>query len=106
MPKKTAGEAGGAAGGAEDKAPARKSRASGKKTRKASSAASPASAAAPALRVKQIRSGIGHAATYRRTLEALGLKHHQDEVVVPDHPAVRGMLRKVWNLVSVRPVEG
>ena len=58
------------------------------------------------LRVKQIRSGIGHAATYRRTLSALGLKHHQDEVVVRDGPSVQGMLRKVWNFVSVRPVEG
>jgi large subunit ribosomal protein L30 len=58
------------------------------------------------LRVKQIRSGIGHAATYRRTLTALGLKHHQDEVVVRDVPSVQGMLRKVWHLVSVRPVEG
>jgi ribosomal protein L30 len=56
--------------------------------------------------VKQVRSGIGHAATYRRTLVALGLKHHQDEVVVRDVPSVRGMLRKVWNLVSVRSVEG
>ncbi len=57
------------------------------------------------LRVRQIRSGIGHAARYRRTLEALGLKHHQDEVIVRDHPAVRGMLRAVWHLVSVHPVE-
>ncbi|MBI2536184.1 MAG: 50S ribosomal protein L30 [Gemmatimonadetes bacterium] len=56
--------------------------------------------------MKQVRSGIGHAATYRRTLRALGLKYHQDEVVLRDHPAVRGMLRKVWNLVSVHPVEG
>jgi large subunit ribosomal protein L30 len=98
MPKKLAGSAG--AGG-------RKVKAAGKRTRKASSPASAsASAASPALRVKQIRSGIGHAETYRRTLVALGLKHHQDEVVVRDVPSVRGMLRKVWHLVSVRPVEG
>jgi large subunit ribosomal protein L30 len=58
------------------------------------------------LRVKQVRSGIGHAYTYRRTLAALGLKHHQDEVVVPDTPSVRGMLFKVAHLVSVRPEEG
>lgn len=107
MPKKTAGGAGGAGEAAEAKAPRRKARTSGKKTREASSsAASPASAAAPALRVKQIRSGIGHAETYRRTLVALGLRHHQDEVVVRDVPSVRGMLRKVWHLVSVRPAEG
>jgi ribosomal protein L30 len=97
--KKKAGEA------AAKKAPARKRSTATKKAAKAEPAAT---GAAPGgqLRVKQIRSGIGHADTYRRTLEALGLKYHQHEVVVRDHPAVRGMLRKVWNLVSVRPVEG
>jgi large subunit ribosomal protein L30 len=68
-------------------------------------APAPAGAAPGRLRVRQVRSGIGHAARYRRTLEALGLKHHQDEVIVRDHPAIRGMLRKVWHLVSVHPVE-
>lgn len=53
------------------------------------------------LRVKQVRSGIGHAQTYRRTLEALGLKHYQDEVVVADNPTMRGMLHKVQHLVKV-----
>jgi len=67
-------------------------------------------AAAPAgahgkLRVKQVRSGIGHAATYRRTLTALGLRHHQHEVVVADTPSTRGMLFKVSHLVRVRPEE-
>jgi large subunit ribosomal protein L30 len=69
---------------------------------RASKAAAPA---AGTLRVKQVRSGIGHAETYRRTLEALGLKHHQDEIVVKDNPSVRGMLTKVRHLVLVRPVE-
>jgi large subunit ribosomal protein L30 len=54
------------------------------------------------LRVTQVRSGIGHAETYRRTLRALGLRHHQDEVAVPDNPSVRGMLTKVRHLVRVR----
>ena len=53
------------------------------------------------LRVKQVRSGIGHAATYRRTLAALGLRHHQAEVVLVDTPAARGMLHKVRHLVRV-----
>jgi large subunit ribosomal protein L30 len=52
--------------------------------------------------VKQVRSGIGHAETYRRTLRALGLRHHQDEIAVPDTPSVRGMLRKVRHLIQVR----
>jgi large subunit ribosomal protein L30 len=64
----------------------------------------PATPAAEGLRVKQIRSGIGRAATMRRTLEALGLRHHQQEVVVPDTPSIRGMLYKVRHLVEVTPV--
>jgi len=99
--RKKAVKAEGAAEAEKKKAPARK-RATAKKTAQEPGAGSTGAR----LRVKQIRSGIGHAATYRRTLAALGLKHHQDEVVVPDHPAIRGMLRKVWYLVSVRPVEG
>lgn len=57
------------------------------------------------LRVRQVRSGIGHADTYRRTLRALGLKHHQDETVIADNPSARGMLRKVGHLVRVTPEE-
>jgi ribosomal protein L30 len=57
------------------------------------------------LRVRQVRSGIGHAETYRRTLRALGLKHHQDETTVADNPSARGMLDKVRHLVRVTPEE-
>ena len=56
------------------------------------------------LRVKQVKSGIGHAETYRRTLIALGLRHHQMEVTVNDNPSIRGMLFKVHHLVRVTPV--
>jgi len=55
------------------------------------------------LRIKQVRSGSGHPQRMRRTLEALGLKHHQDEVVHADHPALRGMLQQVRHLVEVTP---
>jgi large subunit ribosomal protein L30 len=57
------------------------------------------------LRVKQVRSGVGHAETYRRTLRALGIRHHQQEVVVHDTPGTRGMLHKVRHLVRVTPEE-
>jgi ribosomal protein L30 len=71
--------------------------------------AAKATAAKPAktgrLRVRQVRSGIGHAGTYRRTLRALGLKHHQDETTIADNPSARGMLHKVRHLVSVTPEE-
>ncbi len=55
------------------------------------------------LRVRQVKSGIRHPWRMRNTLTALGLKHHQDEVVVPDNPSIRGMLRRVHHLVSVTP---
>jgi len=55
------------------------------------------------LRIKQVRSGNGHSYRMKRTLEALGLKHHQAVVVHHDHPALRGMLRLVRHLVQVTP---
>ena len=55
------------------------------------------------LRVKQVRSGSGRPALHRRTLQALGLKHHQDIVEVTDTPAIRGMLFQVRHLVEVTP---
>ncbi len=56
------------------------------------------------LKVKQVKSGIGHPAGHRQTLRSIGLKHHQDVVVVPDTPSVRGMLNRVRHLVEVTPV--
>src|SRR5256886_7588603 len=47
------------------------------------------------LRIRQVRSGIGRPAFERRTLEALGLKHHQAVVVKQDRPSLRGMLYQV-----------
>lgn len=69
------------------------------------SAALPSEPSASGLRVRQVRSGIGHAQTMRRTLRALGLRHHQQEIVVQDSPSIRGMLHKVRHLVEVTPVE-
>lgn len=65
----------------------------------------PTEDAASALAVKQIRSGIGHSETMRRTLRALGLRHHQQVVRVPNNASVRGMLIKVRHLVEVSPAE-
>lgn len=57
------------------------------------------------LRIEQVRSGIGHSWRMRRTLEALGLRHHQDVVIKQDSPSLRGMLKQVRHLVEVTPVE-
>jgi large subunit ribosomal protein L30 len=58
------------------------------------------------VRIEQVRSGIGHSWRMRRTLEALGLRHHQDVVVQQDSPSLRGQLKHVRHLVKVTPVEG
>lgn len=56
------------------------------------------------VRITQVRSGIGHEARMKATLEALGLRHHQDSVVQQDSPSLRGMIKRVRHLVDVTPV--
>jgi len=65
----------------------------------------PSEDSARALSVKQIRSEIGHSETMRRTLRALGLRHHQQTVRVPNTSSVRGMLIKVRHLIEVSPAQ-
>jgi large subunit ribosomal protein L30 len=57
------------------------------------------------VRNTQVRSGIGHNKDMNATLEALGLRHHQDSVVQQDSPALRGMIKRVRHLVDVTPVK-
>ena len=57
------------------------------------------------LAVKQIRSAIGHPETMRRTLRALGLRHHQQVVRLQNTASTRGMLYKVRHLVEVTPAK-
>ena len=60
-------------------------------------------AAGHRLQVRQVKSGIGMPAVQRRTLRAIGLRHHQDVVEVIDTPSMRGMLFQVRHLVQVTP---
>lgn len=57
------------------------------------------------IAITQIRSANGRPRKHRRTLEALGFKHHQQTVVHDDSPAIRGMIRQVGHLVRVEPHE-
>ncbi len=57
------------------------------------------------LRIEQVRSEIGHPESMRRTLRALGLRHHQAVVVQPNSPSVRGQIKHVRHLVKVSPAE-
>ena len=57
------------------------------------------------VRIRQVRSGIGHSWRMRLTLASLGLKHHQDSVVCQDSPSLRGQIKKVRHLIEVTPVK-
>jgi large subunit ribosomal protein L30 len=57
------------------------------------------------LEITQVRSGIGRPRQHRRTLEALGIKRHQQTVTHEDTPQIRGMVAQIPHLVSVREVE-
>jgi large subunit ribosomal protein L30 len=57
------------------------------------------------VRIEQVRSKIGHSARMRRTLESIGLRHHQDVVFKQDSPALRGQIKQVRHLIRVTPVE-
>lgn len=56
------------------------------------------------LKIRQVKSGLGAQRKQRDTLRALGLKHHQDQVIQPDNPAIRGMVHVVAHLVEVEEV--
>ena len=56
------------------------------------------------VQIKQVRSEIGHSWRMRRTLEAIGLKHHQDVVVKEITPGLKGQLKQVRHLVEVTVV--
>jgi large subunit ribosomal protein L30 len=56
------------------------------------------------VQIKQIRSKIGHSWRMRRTLEAIGLKHHQAVVVKEITPGLKGQLKQVRHLVEVTVV--
>jgi len=41
----------------------------------------------------------------RQTLEAMGLRHHQAEIVVQDSASLRGQIKRVRHLIEVTTVE-
>ena len=53
------------------------------------------------LVITLVKSGIGNTYRHKATLRALGLRHLNDVVQLPDSPALRGMLRKVNHLVTM-----
>jgi large subunit ribosomal protein L30 len=55
------------------------------------------------LRIKLVKSAIGHTERQKATVRALGLRRLHQVVVQPDNEAVRGMIFKIQHLVSVEP---
>ena len=56
------------------------------------------------LRVTYVKSAIGFPQDQKATIRALGFRRLQQTVEHADHPAVRGMIRKVIHLVRVEEI--
>jgi large subunit ribosomal protein L30 len=58
------------------------------------------------LKIRQIRSGINAQEGHKRTIRAMGIRRMQQEVILPDNPQTRGMIRAVRHMVAVVEIEG
>ena len=85
--------------------PAKTAKSASKTAGKTTAKVSTKAASAGKVRVRQIRSSIGRRRDFRLTLKALGIRHHQAEIVVNRSPAVDGMLDKVRHMIRVTPEE-
>jgi large subunit ribosomal protein L30 len=56
------------------------------------------------LRVTYRKSSIGYAHDQKRTIQSIGLRKLNQSVLLPDNPAVRGMVFKVRHLENVEEV--
>ena len=57
------------------------------------------------LKVTLVKSGIGQSKRIKDTLRALGFRKLNQTIVVKNHPAIRGMLKKVVHLVKIEKIE-
>lgn len=57
------------------------------------------------LKITQVKSAIGYREKAKRTLQALGLRRIRQSVILPDNPAIRGMVKTVPHLVKVEEVQ-
>ncbi len=53
------------------------------------------------IRVKWVKSAIGRQERQKKILRALGFKRLNQTLTLPDHPAIRGMIRHVPHLIEV-----
>ncbi|HEK86459.1 MAG TPA: 50S ribosomal protein L30 [Candidatus Aminicenantes bacterium] len=57
------------------------------------------------LKIKLIRSLIGHPQKHRLVAYGLGLRKMNSEVIRKDCPEIRGMVRKISHLLKVEEIE-
>lgn len=57
------------------------------------------------LKITLVRSTIGAIPKHRKTVKAMGLRKLNKTVLMPDNPAVRGMIHQVRHLVKVEEVQ-
>ena len=60
------------------------------------------SAKAKTIKIRLVRSPIGHPQRQKGTLRALGLRRINQVVSHDDNPVIRGMIEKVTHLVEVQ----
>ncbi|MBQ7739012.1 MAG: 50S ribosomal protein L30 [Desulfovibrionaceae bacterium] len=53
------------------------------------------------IKVKLVKSRIGKSPIQRKMLDALGLKRRESVKVFRDTPSIRGMVRKLANIVAI-----
>lgn len=56
------------------------------------------------IKVTLVKSAIGFNKNQAKVLESLGLRKLNDENILPDNPAVNGMIFKVKHLVKVEKI--
>lgn len=56
------------------------------------------------VRVTYVKSAIGYSQRQKDTVRSLGLRRLGESVLVPDNPAIRGMVAAVDHLVRIEPV--
>lgn len=57
------------------------------------------------LKITLKKSLSGKITKHRKTISALGLRHINHQVIKDDHPAIRGMIKKVDYLLTVEEIE-
>jgi len=57
------------------------------------------------LKIKLVRSVIGHPRTQREVVKGLGLRKLNSEVIREDRPEIRGMVNKISHLLKVEAID-